>query len=175
MAHVAWSVIRSSTHLTKPTTRLTRGGDMPFSAAVESPRVTRHEIAPLECFSDPCSTCSWSSALRPWSVLWSTSSTVHERHQDEGHRTKNGPKTKAHGRRTYFHMETKTALNPEQARALLAAVRDHRLGALFTLAKALGLRRGEALGLKWDAVDLDSGTLTVRAVGQTWWTPGDRT
>ncbi len=27
---------------------------------------------------------------------------------------------------------------------------------------ALGLRQGEALGLLWDAVDLDAGTLTVR-------------
>jgi integrase len=65
-----------------------------------------------------------------------------------------------------------TPLNPEQARALLAAVRDHRLGALFTVAIALGLRQGEALGLTWGAVDLDTGTLTVRAapqrVGKTW-------
>jgi len=65
-----------------------------------------------------------------------------------------------------------TPLNPEQGRALLAAVRDHRLGALFTAAVALGLRQGEALGLKWDAVNLDSGMLTVRAalqrVGKRW-------
>jgi integrase len=63
-------------------------------------------------------------------------------------------------------------LNPDQARALLAAVREHRLGALFTVAVALGLRQGEALGLKWDAIDLDSATLTVRAslqrVGKSW-------
>lgn len=40
--------------------------------------------------------------------------------------------------------------------------RDHRLGALFTVALAVGLRHGEALGLRWDDVDLDAGTLTVR-------------
>jgi integrase len=53
-------------------------------------------------------------------------------------------------------------LEPDQARALLDAVRLHRLGALFTVALALGLRQGEALGLKWDAVDLKSGALHVR-------------
>jgi integrase len=55
---------------------------------------------------------------------------------------------------------------------LLDAVRLHRLGALFTVALALGLRQGEALGLKWDAVDFQAGTLQVRAalqrVGKAW-------
>jgi integrase len=37
-------------------------------------------------------------------------------------------------------------LNPEQARVLLEFSRSHRLGALFTVALALGLRQGEALG-----------------------------
>jgi integrase len=63
-------------------------------------------------------------------------------------------------------------LQPDQARALLDAVRLHRLGALFTVALALGLRQGEALGLKWDAVDFQAGTLQVRAalqrVGKKW-------
>ena len=53
-------------------------------------------------------------------------------------------------------------LNPEQASALLAAVDGHRLEALFTVAVGLGLRQGEALGLCWDAVDLDAGLLSVR-------------
>ena len=38
-------------------------------------------------------------------------------------------------------------LQPDQARALLDLVRLHRFGALFTVALALGLRQGEALGL----------------------------
>jgi integrase len=63
-------------------------------------------------------------------------------------------------------------LLPDQARALLDTVRLHRLGALFTVALALGLRQGEALGLKWDAVDFQAGVLHVRAalqrVGKKW-------
>jgi integrase len=51
---------------------------------------------------------------------------------------------------------------PEQARAFLGAVAGDRLSALFTVALALGLRQGEALGLSWADVDLDAGTLRVR-------------
>jgi integrase len=53
-------------------------------------------------------------------------------------------------------------LTPGQARDLLEAAEDHRLGALFVLMLTLGLRRGEALGLAWDDVDLDRRYLTVR-------------
>jgi integrase len=53
-------------------------------------------------------------------------------------------------------------LTPEQARALLDAFADDRLEALVTVALALGLRQGEALGLRWEDVDLDSGSLAVR-------------
>jgi len=38
-------------------------------------------------------------------------------------------------------------LTPEQARTLIDATRDHRLGAIVSVATALGLRQGEALGL----------------------------
>lgn len=65
-----------------------------------------------------------------------------------------------------------TPLQPDQAVRLIEAARAHRLGALVTVALSLGLRQGEALGLKWDAVDLDAGTLDVRAalqrIGKTW-------
>jgi integrase len=47
----------------------------------------------------------------------------------------------------------------EQARAFLALVEGHYLSALFYIYLALGLRRGEALGLRWKDVDLDAGTL----------------
>jgi integrase len=40
--------------------------------------------------------------------------------------------------------------------------RNDRLGALFTVALALGLRKPEALGLRWLDVDLDKGTLRVQ-------------
>lgn len=53
-------------------------------------------------------------------------------------------------------------LSPEMAKAFLVAAKEHRAEALFTVAVAVGLRLGEALGLRWQDVDLDEGTLTVR-------------
>ena len=53
-------------------------------------------------------------------------------------------------------------LAPEQARAFLAAAHGDRFEALFVLALHCGLREGELLGLKWDDVDLEAGTLRVR-------------
>jgi integrase len=52
-------------------------------------------------------------------------------------------------------------LSVEESRALLLAAQDHRLGALFSVALALGLRQGEALGLRWQDVDFDGGTLVI--------------
>ena len=53
-------------------------------------------------------------------------------------------------------------LTPAQASTLLAAVAGHRLEALITVAVGLGLRQGEALGLRWQDVDLEAGVLSVR-------------
>lgn len=53
-------------------------------------------------------------------------------------------------------------LTTEQARIFLAAAEDHRLYALFAVTLALGLRLGEALGLRWEDIDLDGARLTVR-------------
>lgn len=50
----------------------------------------------------------------------------------------------------------------EEAGRLLAAAEGDRLATRWSAGLALGLRQGEALGLAWDAVDLESGTLTVR-------------
>ena len=44
----------------------------------------------------------------------------------------------------------------------VTAVKGDRLEALFVLTVALGLRQGEALGLGWDALNFESGTLAVR-------------
>jgi integrase len=44
----------------------------------------------------------------------------------------------------------------------LKAAEQHRLSALWAVALAMGLRRGEALGLAWADFDLDSGRLTIR-------------
>jgi integrase len=53
-------------------------------------------------------------------------------------------------------------LNPEQARTLLKAAKMHRLGAVVSVAIALGLRLGEALGLAWTDVEFGTGTLSIR-------------
>ncbi|WBB97286.1 site-specific integrase [Solwaraspora sp. WMMA2080] len=49
-----------------------------------------------------------------------------------------------------------------EVQAILRAADDRRNSARWAVALALGLRQGEALGLKWSDVDLKSGTLTVR-------------
>jgi integrase len=52
--------------------------------------------------------------------------------------------------------------SPEEARRFLDAITGDREEALYTVAIALGLRRGEALGLRWDDVDFDANTVSVR-------------
>jgi integrase len=56
--------------------------------------------------------------------------------------------------------EMKT-LTPEQAHVFLEAAKDDRLGALYIVAIHTGLRQGELLGISWDDVDLEAGTLSV--------------
>lgn len=53
-------------------------------------------------------------------------------------------------------------LLPDQVRAVLAATRDHQFGPLYQLTVATGLRQSEALGLRWQDVDLANGVLHVR-------------
>lgn len=53
-------------------------------------------------------------------------------------------------------------LTPSEARRLIEAAAEDRLGALYTVALTMGLRQGEALGLRWEDVDLDAGLLHVR-------------
>jgi integrase len=53
-------------------------------------------------------------------------------------------------------------LTAEQARILFDAAKGDRLEALYVLAVTTGLRQGELLGLKWDDIDLEGGTLQVR-------------
>ncbi len=50
----------------------------------------------------------------------------------------------------------------DEIQRLLEVVSERRNGARWVVALALGLRQGEALGLKWTDVDLDQGTLRVR-------------
>jgi integrase len=55
-------------------------------------------------------------------------------------------------------------LTMEQAHLLLTAARGHRLEALFTLALATGMRRGELLALKWQDINFAAGTLQIRRI-----------
>ncbi|HZV49173.1 MAG TPA: site-specific integrase [Candidatus Dormibacteraeota bacterium] len=53
-------------------------------------------------------------------------------------------------------------LTPGEIRRLLEVIRGHRLEALILVTLVLGLRQGEVLGLSWEDLDLDAGTLQVR-------------
>ena len=70
-----------------------------------------------------------------------------------------------------------STLTREQARHFLNTAKGDRLAALYLLAIHTGLRQGELLGLKWNDVDLDRGTLQVRRIlsaakeGPTFTTP----
>lgn len=50
---------------------------------------------------------------------------------------------------------------PEEIRTFLASVQHDRFAALFLLELTTGIRRGQICGLKWSAVDLEAGKVTV--------------
>ncbi len=52
-------------------------------------------------------------------------------------------------------------LDAEEARKLLDTLAGHSLEAFFSVSLAVGLRRGEALGLRWEDIDLDAAILRV--------------
>ncbi len=54
------------------------------------------------------------------------------------------------------------ALSIDEAKDLIAHLQGHRRQTLFVTMLTTGLRRGEALGLKWEDVDPDQGKLLVR-------------
>lgn len=64
-------------------------------------------------------------------------------------------------RKQRFEMQTLTI---EQGQKLLDTLRGHKWEALYTLALATGLRRGEILGLKWQDIDLASGKIQVQRI-----------
>lgn len=53
-------------------------------------------------------------------------------------------------------------LTPPEARTLLNGISGTRFAPLYALAIGIGLRQGELLGLRWDDLDLDARTVTVR-------------
>lgn len=57
-------------------------------------------------------------------------------------------------------------ITQEQARIFLEAIKGDRLEALFTVALSLGLRRGEALGLRWSDIDFQTRTLRIKVALQ---------
>lgn len=59
------------------------------------------------------------------------------------------------------HKEMKP-LTPEQVRQLLEVAKGHPQEALFILALATGMRRGELLGLKWQDIHFEKGVLQVQ-------------
>ena len=70
---------------------------------------------------------------------------------------------------------------PAQIQTFLTSVQQDRFAALFVLELTTGIRRGQLCGLKWSAVDLDAGQITVHdnrvvvggycspATPNTWW------
>lgn len=52
-------------------------------------------------------------------------------------------------------------LDSEDIARLMEALQDHPFRALFLTTLFTGMRRGEICGLRWDCVDLDSGTIII--------------
>jgi len=53
-------------------------------------------------------------------------------------------------------------LTSVEAKAILGRAKDERNSARWSVALSLGLRQGEALGLQWPDIELDTGVLKVR-------------
>jgi integrase len=64
-------------------------------------------------------------------------------------------------RRKQFEVQP---LSLDQVHKLLSVVKGHYMEALFKLALATGLRRGELMGLKWQDINFDTGVLQVRRI-----------
>jgi integrase len=63
-------------------------------------------------------------------------------------------------RKTATHIDD--ALDADQAAAVLRTAHGDRFEAMAVLVLTLGLRQGEVLRLRWQDIDLDAGTLTIK-------------
>jgi integrase len=54
-----------------------------------------------------------------------------------------------------------TTWTAEEIRTFLAHTADHRFHAAFMVLATTGMRRGEALGLRWEDLDLDGGRVSI--------------
>lgn len=52
-------------------------------------------------------------------------------------------------------------MDSEAISAFIKAIRGHRFEAVYLVTLFTGMRRGEVLGLTWDCVDLERGTITI--------------
>lgn len=76
---------------------------------------------------------------------------------------KSNPATKAKSPRSDIEQEEEIEpYTVEEIKAILHEAGKGRNSARWAIALALGLRQGEALGLKWTDIDLDGGILQVR-------------
>lgn len=69
---------------------------------------------------------------------------------------------------------TLRVFSKEESLRFLEVVKGHRLEALFRVALSLGMREGEALGLRWEDVDLDGGKLQIVHTLQRVKRPGEK-
>ena len=67
------------------------------------------------------------------------------------------------------HHDRLPVWNAEQLAAFLGHVADDRLVALWRFLAMTGMRRGEALGLSWEDLDMEAGAVTIRRA----WIPVD--
>lgn len=68
------------------------------------------------------------------------------------------------------HRGDHTVWSQQQVRQFLSSTKGDRLFPLWRVLLYTGMRRGEALGLSWDSIDLDNGVLTIsRSLVDTEW------
>ena len=72
-------------------------------------------------------------------------------------------------KQTAEHHDRLPVWTAEQLSAFLGHVSDDRLFALWRLLAMTGMRRGEALGLSWEDLDMEAGAVTIRRA----WIPVD--